>query len=380
MTAEWATARTWAEIDVDKVLFNYHNALGELGPNVKHFVVLKANAYGLGAVPMARVLYGEGARLFAVSCTAEALELRHALPGDAEILNMGVTLPPEMDAAIETGIWPTITDIQAAMLLSRKAGELGRTVRYHAKVDTGLERLGFGMEEAADAIAHIQTLPNLSFQGMFSHLQRRSRAHDLEQAERLMAVRDDLASRGIRVPMLHLLDSIGMWRYPHLQMDAVRDAAFLIGHTPKDYPRPENIRFALSFKTRIVRIHDAPAGVCLGYDSEHPLKAPARVATLCAGYADGYPRAMSHVGEVEIHARRAKVLGVVCMDLMMVDVGHIPEASVGDEVTLLGGSIDIWAYTGFFDGYNNESISMISRRVPRVYVRGGRAIDVVGYM
>ncbi|MDL2318770.1 alanine racemase [Eubacteriales bacterium OttesenSCG-928-A19] len=381
MTIEWATARTWAEIDLDKVLFNYRNALAELGPGVRHYVVLKANAYGLGAVGLAKALYGEGARLFAVACAQEALELADVLPPDADILIMGVTMPPEMDAILRApSIVPSIMSLDSARAFSEKAGELGRVLRYHCKVDTGLHRLGFATEEAVDAIAHIHTLPHLTLEGVFSHVQRRSPEHDRLQAERLYAVRDGLASRGIDVPLLHLLDSIGMWRYPEFQMDAVRDAAFLVGHTPQDYPRPENIRFSLAFKTRIVRIHDAPAGVCLGYDSEHPLEAPTRVATLCVGYADGYPRAMSHRAEVEIHGKRARVLGVVCMDLVMVDVGHIPEAAVGDEVLLLGGGIDIWTYAGFCDGYNNECIAAIGRRVPRVYVKGGRVVEVAEYM
>ena len=380
MNYELATARTWAEVDIDAVLFNYRNALAELSPGVKHFVVLKANAYGIGAVGVAKVLYQEGARLFAVACPMEAVELRHVLPDDADLLVMGPTSPAEMNLMLEKRIMPTIFSVEAARTLSEKAGEMGTVARIHCKVDTGLHRLGFTPEEAVDAIAEIVRLPNLRFEGMFSHLQRRSPEHDLAQGDRLTAVRDGLASRGIHIPMLHLLDSIGMWRYPQNQFDAVRDAAFLVGHTPKDYPRPENLRFSLSFKTRIVRIHDAPAGDCLGYDSEHPLTEPKRVATLCVGYADGYPRAMSHVGEVEIHHKRAKVLGVVCMDLLMVDVTHIPEAAVGDIVTLLGGSIDIWTYAGFSGGYNNEYISMISRRVPRVYLREGKVMDIVGYI
>lgn len=380
MTYEMATARTWAEINVDSILSNYHHALAELGEGVAHYVVLKANAYGLGAVGLAKILYGEGARLFAVACAAEALELRGVLAEDADILIMGPTMPPEMESALRAGIVFTVFTREAAALLSRKAGALGVVARVHCKVDTGLQRLGFTPEEAPHEIARLASLPHLRLEGLFSHLQRRSTAHDRAQADRLLRVRAALAARGIPVPTLHLLDSIGMWRYPKHQFDAVRDAAFLIGHTPRDYPHPENLRFSLSLKTRVVRVHDAPAGVCLGYDSEHPLTEPRRVATLCAGYADGYPRAQSHVAEVEILGQRAKVLGVVCMDLMMVDVTHIPGAGVGEEAVLLGGSIDIWTYAGFSGGYKNEYISMISRRVPRVYMRAGRAIDIVGYI
>jgi len=380
LSLELATARTWAEIDVDILLANYHGALAELSSGVKHIAVLKANAYGAGAVPIAKILYGEGARLFAVACQSEALELRTALPDDADILVMGATMPPEIPRALDCGIVCTVTDLQGARALSAQAVAAGKTARVHAKVDTGLNRFGFSASEAAPHIAEIAGMPGLRLEGVYSHLQRRSTKHDQLQAERLLAVRDGLISRGVAIPMLHLLDSIGMWRYPEHQFDAVRDAAFLIGHTPRDYPRPERLRFSLSFKTRIVRVFQAAAGECLGYDADHPLEKPARVATLCVGYADGYPRAMSHVGQVEIHGKRAKVLGVVCMDLMMVDVGDIPEAAVGDVATLLGGGIDIWEYIGFFGGYINESISMISRRVPRVYLRGGEVIEIAGYM
>lgn len=372
MDAAWATARTWAEVDLDTVAANYHSALAELGPGVLHYCVLKANAYGLGAVALGRRLLAEGARQFAVACAAEALELRRALGGDCAILVMGVTMPPEVEAVIGGRITPTVTSLAEARRLSEMAVRRGVTVPVHCKVDTGLNRLGMTVAEAPAVIAEIVSLPGLSFEGLYSHLQRRSPEHDRLQARRLLTVRDALIARGVRVPLLHLLDSIGMWRYPESQFDAVRGAAYLVGHTPQDYARPEALRLAISLYTRIVRIHDVPAGECLGYDDEHPLPTPRRVATLCVGYADGYPREMSHVGEVEIHGRRAKVLGTVCMDLMMADVSGVPQAAVGDVVTLLGGSIDIWTYTGFYGGYNNLALSQISRRVPRVYLQGGK--------
>lgn len=381
LTYEMATARTWAEINVDDILFNYYSALRELKKGVRHFTVLKANAYGLGAVPLAKILYREvGSRLFAIACVAEALELRRALPGDAVILVLGETMPAEMETALQNDIAVNLFSIETAKTLSRMAVRLGKTARFHSKVDTGLNRLGFSMADAVDGIAEITALPNLRFEGLFSHLQRRSPEHDRLQAERLLAVRDGLAARGIHIPMLHLVDSIGMWRYPEYQFDAVRDAAFIMGHTPRDYPRPENIRFAMALKTRIIRVFEAEAGECLGYDADHPLTKRTRVATLCVGYADGYPRAMSHVGEAEIHGKRASVLGVVCMDLMMVDVSDIPEAEVGDVVTLMGGSIGIHEYAGFSNGYCNEYMAMVSRRVPRIYIQGGKVIDIVGYM
>ncbi len=381
MNYELATARTWAEIDVDRILFNYRNALAELAPGVAHFTVLKANAYGLGAAPLAKILYREGGRLFAVACMAEAVELARALPGDARILIMGETFVPEYDALFaHPTIEPTLFSVEAAQALSARAAAEGRTLPFHIKVDTGLNRLGFSTEEAPDAAARIAALPGLSFMSLFSHLQRRSPAHDLKQAERLLSVRDALAARGVATPMLHLLDSIGMWRYPQYQFDAVRDAAFILGHTPQDYPRPDNIRFAMALKTRIVRVFWAEPGECLGYDADHPLTRRTRVATLAIGYADGYPRAMSACGQAEINGQRANVLGVVCMDLTMVDVTEIPDVKAGDVATLLGGSIGIHEYAGFSKGYCNEYMAMVSRRVPRVYVEGGQVMEIAAAM
>lgn len=375
-----ATARTWAEIDVDALLSNYHSALSELSPGTRHYIVLKADAYGLGAVALAKILYAEGARLFAMACVLEGVELKRALPSDAEVLIMGETAPAEIDLLLTYGLVPTLFSYEGAKRIAERAAARGLTVFAHCKVDTGLNRLGFSLAEAAGEIARVAALSPLRVVSLFSHLQRRSPDYDRTQSERLVAIRDALRAQGVEIPTLHMLDSIGMWRYPEFQFDAVRDGAFVFGHTPKDYPRPEKIKFALSFKTRVIRVFEARAGECLGYDSSHPLPADRRVATLCVGYADGYPRAMSHCGQVEIHGRRAPVLGVVCMDLMMVDVSDIPEARIGDEVTLLGGGIHVYEYAAFSGGYANEYISRISRRVPRVYLKGGKPIDIVGYL
>ncbi len=377
---EMAMARTWAEIDVDALLGNYHGALSELKPGVKHFTVLKANAYGLGTHPIAKILYGDGARLFAMACASEAVALRRVLPDDADILIMGVTLPVEMPSALYDNIIFTIGDAESAKALSDAAAKKGVTARIHAKVDTGLHRIGFTPEDGAEQIAQVAALPGIRLEGLFSHLQRRSPDFDLEQARRLVFVRDGLATRGISVPMLHFVDSIGMWRYPQNQFDAVRDGAYVFGHTPDDYAHPEKLTFAMSFKTRVIAVREVEAGEYLGYDNTHPLTRKTRVATLCVGYGDGYPRAMSHCGQVEIHGRRAKVLGVVCMDLTMVDITEIPDVCVGAVATLLGGGITIADYAGFSGGYKNEYITMISRRVPRIYLEGGQVVDIEEYM
>lgn len=380
LSYELATARAWAEIDLDKVLSNYQSALDELSPGVAHFAVLKANAYGFGAVGMAKALYGAGCRLFAFACVSEAIEISRALPGDATLLVMGETADAEMDLLFAHHITPTVFSYRKALLLSQRAQALDTELHFHCKVDTGLNRLGFSMEEAVFEIARIAALPGLVLDGVFSHLQRRSKAHDIRQAERLLAVHEGLQAQSVAVPMLHMLDSIGMWRYPAYQLGAIRDGAYLLGSTPKDYPRPERIQFALSVKARVVRIHEIEAGECVGYDADHPLPQKTRVATLSIGYADGYPRDMSHVGQVEIHGKRARVVGVVCMDVMMVDINEIPETRENDIATLLGGGIGIHEFAECAGGYANDYMSRLSRRVPRVYIQGGKVIDIQSYL
>ena len=231
---ELATARAWAEINADALIANYHSALSELAPGVAHFAVLKANAYGFGAVPVSLILYGEGCRLFAFACMAEALEVAPHLPKDASLLIMGEIADAEMPLLFEHSILPTLFSFEKAQRLSALAIKQKKTLSFHCKVDTGLNRLGFAMEEAVCEITRIAALPGLSLAGVFSHLQRRSRAHDEKQAQRLLEIHMALDALGVFVPMLHMLDSIGMWRYPQFQLDAVRDGAYLLGHVPKD--------------------------------------------------------------------------------------------------------------------------------------------------
>ena len=375
-----ATARAWAEIDVSKVLSNYHSALSELAPGVSHFAVLKANAYGFGAVPMAKILYGAGCRHFAFACVPEAVEVARALPYDADFLVMGDTAEAEIGVVFHHKLIPTIYSFEKALLFSAEAAMRDSELRFHCKVDTGLNRLGFSTGEAAMEISRIAKLPGLRIQGVFSHLQRRSGEFDRLQAGRLLSVSRMLQTFGINVPMLHMLDSIGMWRYPEYQMDAVRDGAYLYGNTPNDYKRPEKISLPITLKARVLRVHDIEAGECVGYDSDHPLQTKTCAATLAIGYADGYPREMSHVGQVEIHGKRAPVIGTVCMDLTMVDISEIPETRVNDTAILLGGGIGIHEYIGFSGGYANEYLSRLSRRVPRVFLKDGQVVEIVTYL
>ena len=373
MTYEEASARCWVEIDLDIIESNYATARQLCGEGVRVIPVLKANAYGLGAARVSRLLSAQGAKLFAVADLDEALEIRRACGGDA--LVMGMVPEAQMARCIEAGAIATVYSVDMARALDAAAARLGRPARAHIKVDTGLHRLGLDADTAPREALAIMDLPNLRVEGLFTHLALRSREEDERQIARLKAVADALRAAGRDFGILHAGDSIGMVRYPEYRFDAVRTGAWLYGVVPNRCPWPELCRFPVRFLTRVVQVRRVAAGECLGYDDEHPLKRDSVIATLSAGYADGYPR-VNGVGEVEIRGRRAPIAGLACMDQMTVDVTDLPEVRPGDAVTMLGGGITVNECAAWTRSNRNELLTRFGRRVPRVYRRGGEVVEI----
>lgn len=369
-----AVSRCWAEVDLTRLAVNYHNALSHLRGGTRLICVLKADAYGLGAKAVARRLWQEGQRFFAVASYNEAAQIRRALP-QAQVLILGLCGPAQMKRAIEEGLLLTVFTQKSAQNVIAAAEEAGKPARVHVKIETGLNRIGLLPQDAPDVVQAMRESGVVEIEGLFTHLALRDRDSDRAQLDRLTCVRDVLVARGIRVPMVHALDSIGMVRYPEDQMDAVRTGAWLYGVYPRGYAHPEESQLAMTVKTRIAQLHAVRAGECLGYDETHPVTRDSIVATLSAGYIDGYPRQNSR-GEVEIRKKRAPVVGLVCMDQMMVDVTDIPEAREGDEVILLGGGIGVDEYAEWAGLNRNESLARTGRRVPRVYLENGQVVGV----
>ncbi|MBR3797245.1 MAG: alanine racemase [Clostridia bacterium] len=372
---EEAVSRCWAEVDLAQLVRNYQNARKHLSGKTQLICVLKADAYGLGAPMVARRLWQEGQRFFAVASYNEAAQIRRVLP-DCDVLILGLCGRQQLVRAIESGMLLTVFSEKYAGEVIACAKEAGKAARMHVKIETGLNRIGLTPENAADVIEKMHESGEAALEGLFTHLALRNKESDRRQIDRLTGVRDALERRGIRIPMVHALDSIGMVRYPEDHMDAVRTGAWLYGVYPRGYAHPEESRLTITVKTRIAQLHAVPAGECLGYDESHPLERDSIVATLSAGYIDGYPRQNSK-GEVEIAGKRAPVVGLVCMDQMMVDVTDIPEAKEGDEVILFGGSIGVDEYAGWASLNRNESLARTGRRVPRVYIEDGRVVDVI---
>lgn len=359
-----ATSRCWAEIDLDEICGNYLRARERIG-GAEVICVLKGNAYGLGAVEVCRALMAHGARKFAVASGDEAEELLDACPG-ADVLVLGAVGEDQSRRLIARGGLLTLFGPERGEQLARIARDLGRSARVHVKVDTGLYRLGFTGPQAADQIAELNATGLFRMEGLFTHLALHSRASDEAQFARFDAVRSALADRGVYFPCVHALDSIGMTRYPDRAMDAVRLGAWLYGVRPARFEERDLCRPVAKFKARVAQLRDVPAGELIGYDDDHPIARDARVATLTAGYLDGVPR-LNSVGEVAIRGRRAPVLGLVCMDQMMVDVSGIPGVQPGDEATFLGDEISINEYAAWGKLNRNEALGRIGRRVTRVY-------------
>lgn len=372
-------------IDLDAIEGNLEAVREKTGKLV--MAVIKADAYGHGAVQVARRLEKKCA-FFGVSSILEAMELRQAgisIP----ILILGYTPVRAFPTAVKQGIRPTIFHYDDAAALSRAAVEAGVCAPFHFAVDTGMSRIGFqATREDAAVCARIAALPGLRAEGLFSHFATADCA-DLtrarQQAELFAAFDGYLKELGVEIPIRHLDNSAGLMNFcsPY---EMVRSGIVTYGMYPSDEVDPTLLGLtpALSWVSRVTHIKLLPPGRQISYGGTCTTTAPTMVATVPVGYADGYRRSLSGRFYVLIHGKRASILGRVCMDQMMVDVTAIPETALGDPVTLVGADgperITVEQIAAAADSFNYEFVCGISRRVPRVYRCGGQKISVVRYL
>lgn len=373
---------TWFSVNLDTVESNFRDMRKIVGDGVKIAVVLKADAYGHGAVQVARTLWAAGAQLIAVATISEAVELRSALP-DAPLLVMGYTPDTLADLAVEKRITPTVFALENARAFSRAALARGTLTPIQIKLDTGMNRLGIKpYEDPISVIEEISRLPGIIIEGIFTHLALRDRASDFAQFSLYEEIVGNCIKAGIAVGARHVCDSIGTVRYPQFRLDMVRVGAALFGVRPfrmgpeyDAYPFPQ----AGAFITHIARIRHLRAGEMVSYDGSW--QAPSEgtwVATLPVGYADGYPRSFGNRAFVLVRGTRAPVIGLVCMDQTMVDVGSVKGVSEGDEVLLFGttqsGSLALQEASEWGAMNRNALLCGIGRRVPRLYLKGGMPV------
>ena len=376
---------TFVTIDLDIIEENFRAVADKAGVPV--MAIVKADAYGHGAVQVARHLAGRCA-FFGVSSISEALELRRA-GLHTPILILGHTPTAAFPLVVEHDIRPTIYRYEGALALSQEACRQGKTAAFHLAVDTGMSRLGFQADEtAADICAKIVTLPGIRAEGLFSHFATADCA-DLTRAKAQAALFDRfiamLKARGVQIPLCHMDNSAGIMNFSG-HYDLVRSGIVTYGLYPSGEVDPSLLclKSALSWYSRITHVKTLPAGREVSYGGTYVPTAPTRIATVPVGYADGYRRSLSGNFYVLIRGQKAPILGRVCMDQLMVDVTGIPEAALGDRVTLVGtdGSetITVEKIAEAAGSFNYEFICGISRRVPRHYLQGGKTVHTVHYL
>ena len=376
---------TYVKIDLDAIAANIDTVREKAGVQV--MAVIKADAYGHGAIQVARLLQDK-CDFFGVSSILEAMELRRA-GFYSPILILGHTPVSAFPAAVQAEIRPTIFHYEDALALSNEAARQEKTAAFHFAVDTGMSRIGFQVtEEDADLCAKIAGLPYLQAEGIFSHFATAdckdlSKSH--RQAELFDRFVEMLEARGVKIPLRHMDNSAGLMNFEnHYEM--VRSGIVTYGLYPsEDVAKAHlNIRPALQWLSRVTHVKELPAGREISYGGTYVTTKPTRVATVPVGYADGYRRSLSGKFYVLIRGKRAPILGRVCMDQMMVDVTDIPGVSLNDKVVLVGRSgeeqITVEQIAAAADSFNYEFICGISRRVPRVYSRAGKTVHSVHYL
>ena len=376
---------TRVKIDLDIIERNFDAVREKAGVPV--MAVVKADAYGHGAIQVARLLQDKCA-FFGVSSIHEALELRQA-GLSTPILILGQTPIAAFPTCILKGIRPTIFHAEDAIALSAAAQDVGQNAPFHFAVDTGMSRIGFQVtEEDADTCAAISKLPGLTAEGIFSHFATADCA-DLSKAKAQAVLFDNfvdmLKDRGLIIPIRHLDNSAGLMNFPH-HYEMVRSGIVTYGMYPSNEVSPELLPLepALQWLSRVTHVKTLPAGREISYGGTYVTTKPTVVATIPVGYADGYRRNLSGKFYVLIHGKKAPILGRICMDQMMVDVTDIPDVQCNDRVVLVGKfddeQITMETISAAADSFNYEFVCGISRRVPRLYCRGGKTIHSVHYL
>ena len=366
--------RVWLEIDLGLLTGNYRRIAAAVAP-AQVMAVLKANAYGLGARPIAAALTGAGVARFGVAEPYEALALAGLGP---PVQVLGAVLPEEIPVLVAADAVLPATDLPIARRIAEEGRRQGRRVRVHVKIDTGMGRLGLLPGDAVDAIRAMAGLSGLDLEGIYTHFPvayRAGEAYTLRQIERFLALRETLAAAGLTFRLCHAANSDAINNFPRAAQppfNLVRTGINLHGSFDTEGQRRLQLRPVLALKTRLTAVRTLPAGTAIGYGLTCRLARDTRVGTISAGYADGLPLALSNRGNVLVRGVPCPILGRLSMDYTTVSLDHAPDAAVGDEVTCLGGSgpntitVEDWARAKGTNPY--EIICSFGNRVERRYV------------
>ncbi len=370
--------RVQARVNLDAIRHNLQEIRRNIVPGTRLMVIIKADAYGHGAVPLAKAI-GDSDQIdaYGVAIIEEAVELREA-GINKPVLILGFTPKEQYDLVVAYDVEQTIFQYDMAKALSEEANRQGKTAKIHIKLDTGMSRIGFSdTRESIDEIKRIAKLDNIKIEGIFSHFARADeseKACTIRQIERFNKFVTELEKEKIYIPLKHISNSAGIIEFKEANYNMVRCGIATYGIYPSDMVDTQNIKLipAMELKTHVIYVKDVEAGVGISYGATYVTDSKRRIATIPVGYADGYSRNLSNTGKVIIHGQYAPIVGRICMDQFMVDVTDIPDVKQGDLVTLLGRDKDAYISAEELSAWSHsfpyELICTIGKRIPRVYL------------
>ncbi len=363
--------RCWVEVDLDALRHNVTAIRRRIGPHAKLMAVVKADAYGHGLAQVAGALMQCGVDAFAVANLGEALELRRIGGRGWPILLFGSALPFEAATMVEADITPTLSTLAEAKLFAAEAARQRKRLRVQIEVDTGMGRVGFWHEDAPEQIRNIAALAPLEIEALYTHFPSADENMEItrQELQSFLRVAAVLRESGVAVPCLHAANSAALSNLTETVLDMARPGLLLYGIAPAT----SEFRPALSFKARVAFVKSVVAGRTISYGQTFVANKPMRIATVAAGYADGFSRYLSNKAEVLVGGMRCRVVGRVTMDQIMVDVSAAPQVNCGDEAVFIGrqanAEITVAEVAGWEETIPWEVLCGITKtaRVPRVY-------------
>lgn len=382
-------SRVYAKIDLDAIAYNMEQMKQNIRPETKVMAVIKADGYGHGAVQIAEMMerwnYIWG---FAVATLDEAVVLR--TEGiQKPILVLGCVFPDQYMEMLKHEIRMNIYTEEMAESISRMAAREGKTAYMHIKLDTGMSRLGFGInEQSAETIKRISKMPNVNMEGIFTHFTKadeKDKSFTKKQIQEFVWMTERLKEKNVRFAYEHCSNSAGIIDVPEANFDIVRAGISTYGLYPSEEVDKTNVKLkpALALKSHVAFVKEIESGTPVSYGGTFVAKEKMKIATIPVGYADGYPRSLSNKGYVLIRGKKAPILGRVCMDQFMVDVTQIEGVSFGDKVTMIGKDgneiLPVEVLSELSGRFNYEFVCDLGKRIPRVYVRDGKIAEQVDY-
>ena len=371
----------WVEVDLKAIAHNIRELRRITNPKARFMAIVKANAYGHGIIEVARQSLENGAEALGVANIEEGIQLRKA-GIDAPVLIFGYTSPVHAKKLIEFDITQTVYSYETSRALSEALAAYGKKIKVHIKVDTGMGRLGLlrGIKNNSLSEAEsISRLPMLELEGIYTHFataDKLDRSYAGKQFEIFMDFLNQLRIAGLEIPVTHAANSAAIINMPETHLDMVRAGISIYGlYTSEEVDRSIiKLKPAMELKTKIIHLKKVPAGFKVSYGTTYETEKPTTIATVSIGYADGLNRLLSSKGRMLVcGGQSAPIVGRVCMDMTMLDVGEIPEIVIGEEVVVFGkqgnASISVDEIASTINTINYEVISTIMERVPRIYLR-----------